>query len=155
MVSSNPVVVQAVEVVSSKLSIRHPFFENVVSVCEYGMSDRDNRALLPPTASESTILCLKVRPLLAGCSPCHLNQCCLQPAVAVSGSTALPLPSTFVVAGADLRPRTKVGIGRERVHIRPDLSEHALRRHPVIPRHRNQSRDRFLRKGVLPPGSAD
>jgi len=138
VITRNPVMIETVKVIGSKFSIRCFVFENVISRREDRMGHCHEGSLFPPATSKPTVLSLKTGVFRMGCSPSYLCQGSLQPAISVPGGAALAFPRAFIVPRIGFRPRGKMSVGREGIHIRSDLGDHVLRRHTVKTRHRDQ-----------------
>src|SRR4030042_1227175 len=82
--------------------------------------------LFATAASQSAVLGLEVGVLFSGRSPGGLRQGRTQPTITLGGLAALAFARTFIVAGADTRPRRQMLRRWKGVHVSADLRHHVL-----------------------------
>lgn len=145
-IASKALRIEPVEVVGTELLKWNGRSKHVVRRDENRVGDGDDRAFLPATGRETTVLGGEVRVLGSAGRPRGFGQTTPEPAIPLGGLAALALPSALVVAGAQTGPGREVCRGGELLHVRPDLSDQVLRRPLLDPRDGRQPLDGFLKR---------
>src|SRR5271157_953500 len=112
-----------IEVVGAELFIGHPVLQYVVAADEDFVAHRDQCLLLALSAHKALVFRTEVRALHFRRDPCELGEYALEVVVPMAGLSGFFLARAFMVTGAHPRPRSKMGLGREEIHVYPHFGD--------------------------------
>src|SRR5437773_7946703 len=155
MVTNSLLRIEFIKVVNTKILVGPVIAKHEIDSNQQAVFDRANGAFFPTPSRQTMVLCFEIAVLGAHRRVRHLGEHRVEVAVGSGGFAAAPFAGAFMVTGTAARPRGKVLVGRESIHVGAGFRQQ--RPGPTLPDPRNLVELFYRgtkRGGRLPPPAA-